>query len=205
MPTFEIEATFTGLVGGVDEVGRGPWAGPVIAAAAVFLEPSALPLSLKEGIKDSKKLPKTKRELIYHELMTLKDFHFGVGQASVEEIDHINILQATYLAMKRAVEALPQKPSVLLIDGKYIPSFEGIQTRPVIGGDGLSFSIAAASIVAKVTRDQLMEDLSKAHPFYGWETNAGYGTAQHQKALKTHGITLHHRRSFAPIRQLMGE
>lgn len=202
MPTFEIESTFTGLVGGVDEVGRGPWAGPVVAAAAVFLEPSALPLSLNDGIQDSKKLSKAKREFIYHELMTLENFHFGMGQASVEEIDRINILQATYLAMKRAVEALPQKPPVLLIDGKQIPSFEGIQTCPVIGGDGLSLSIAAASIIAKVTRDRLMEDLSKDHPFYGWETNAGYGTAQHQNALKIHGITPHHRRSFAPIRQM---
>ena len=204
MPTFEIESTFTGLVGGVDEVGRGPWAGPVIAAAAVFLEPSTLPLSLREGIQDSKKLSKAKREFIYHELMTLKDFHFGMGQASVEEIDRMNILQATYLAMRRAVEALPQKPPVLLIDGKQIPSFEGIQTCPVIGGDGLSLSIAAASIIAKVIRDRFMEDLSKDHPFYGWETNAGYGTAHHQNALKIHGITPHHRRSFAPIRQMGG-
>lgn len=203
MPTFQIESTFKGPVGGVDEVGRGPWAGPVVAAAAVFLDPSSLPSSLFDGIQDSKKLSKAKRETIFETLLTLESFHYGVGMASVEEIDHLNILKATFLAMERATKNLPQIPSTLLIDGKHIPRFEGIQTHPLIGGDGISLSIAAASIIAKVTRDKMMETLAKAYPFYGWETNAGYGTAQHQAALKTHGITSHHRRSFAPIRALV--
>lgn len=203
MPTFQIESTFQGLVGGVDEVGRGPWAGPVVAAAAVFLDPSSLPSSLLDDIQDSKKLSKTKRETIFEVLTNLEAFHYGLGLASVEEIDHLNILKATFLAMERATKNLPQTPPTLLIDGKYIPRFEGIQTLPVIGGDGISLSIAAASIIAKVTRDKMMEELARAYPFYGWETNAGYGTSQHQNALKTHGITPHHRRSFAPIRALV--
>ncbi len=203
MPTFQIESTCQGLVGGVDEVGRGPWAGPVVAAAAVFLDPASLSPFLVEGIQDSKKLPKAKREAIFESLLALKDFHYGIGSASVEEIDQLNILKATFLAMERAVKTLPQTPTTLLIDGKHIPSFEGIQTHPLIGGDGISLSIAAASIIAKVTRDKMMEALAKTYPVYGWETNAGYGTAQHQTALKIHGITPHHRRSFAPIRALV--
>jgi ribonuclease HII len=203
VPTFQIESTFQGLVGGVDEVGRGPWAGPVVAAAAVFLDPVSLPSSLLEDIQDSKKLSKVKREIIFKDLLRLETFQWGLGSASVEEIDRLNILKATFLAMERAIKSLPQVPSTLLIDGKHIPRFEGIQTHPLIGGDGVSLSIAAASIIAKVTRDKMMEELAKAHPFYGWETNAGYGTAQHQNALKIHGITPHHRKSFAPIRALV--
>lgn len=203
MPNFDIETQFKGSVGGVDEVGRGPWAGPVVAGAAVFLDPSSLPPFLSEGIQDSKKLSKAKRDSIYKELLVLKDFHYAIGLASVEEIDRLNILKATFLAMERAVRALPQTPQALLIDGKTIPSFEGVQTRPVIGGDSLSLSIAAASILAKVTRDRMMEALALEHPHYGWERNAGYGTAEHQKALKLHGITHHHRKSFAPIKVLL--
>ena len=203
MPTFEIESHHKGFVGGIDEAGRGPWAGPVVAAAAVFLDPSILPPSLLDGIQDSKKLTKTKRENIYHKLMELKSFHYGIGLASVDEIDSMNILKATFLAMERATHALPQKPETLLIDGKYIPSFKGIRTFPVIGGDGISLSIAAASILAKVTRDKIMAELSETFPSYGWERNAGYGTAEHQEALKIHGITSHHRKSFAPIKALL--
>ena len=201
MPTLEIESHYQGIVGGVDEVGRGPWAGPVMAAVAIFLE--SPPPSLLKNIEDSKKLSKIKRENIYGELMELEAFHYGVGLASVEEIDRLNISKATFLAMARAVQSLPQKPHALLIDGKYIPSFEGIQTRAVIGGDGISLSIAAASILAKVRRDKMMEDLSLEHPNYGWERNAGYGTAEHQKALEIHGVTPHHRRSFAPVKVLL--
>lgn len=201
MPTFEIELLYKGLIGGVDEAGRGPWAGPVVAGVAVFLEPP--PFFLFDNIEDSKKISKAKRELIYGELLKLGSFHYGVGVASVEEIDRLNISKATFLAMKRAVELLPQAPHTLLIDGKYIPSFEGIQTRPVIGGDGISLSIAAASILAKVTRDEMMEKLALEHPEYGWERNAGYGTAEHQNALKSLGVTPHHRKSFAPVRALL--
>lgn len=203
MPNLEIESFYEGLVGGVDEAGRGPWAGPVVAAAAVFLEPLSFSHSLFDGIQDSKKLSKMKRENLYQELTQLKSFNYGIGIASVEEIDRLNILQATFLAMGRAVEALTPQPPTLLIDGKYIPSFQGIQTIPVIKGDDKSLSIAAASILAKVTRDRIMEDLALEHPFYGWEHNAGYGTQLHQDALKTNGITAHHRKSFAPIKKLL--
>ena len=203
MPNLEIESLYKGLVGGVDEAGRGPWAGPVVAAAAVFLEPLPLSHSLFDGIQDSKKLSKMKREQLYQELMKLESFSYGIGIASVEEIDRLNILQATFLAMGRAIEALLPQPQTFLIDGKYIPSFQGIQTIPVIKGDDISLSIAAASIFAKVTRDRMMEYLAQDHPFYGWEHNAGYGTQYHQEALKIHGITPHHRKSFAPIKRLM--
>ncbi|MBP6952632.1 MAG: ribonuclease HII [Alphaproteobacteria bacterium] len=200
MPTLQIEAQHKGIVGGVDEVGRGPWAGPVVAGVAVFCSP--LPSFLSDTIQDSKKLSKSKRDSIYKNLLNLEDFYYGVGVASVEEIDQLNILRATFLAMERAVQSLPEKPHVLLIDGKFIPSFEGIETYPVIKGDSLSLSIAAASILAKVTRDKMMEALAEEYPHYGWERNAGYGTAEHHHALKIHGITPHHRRSFAPIRNL---
>jgi len=202
VPDLEIESQFEAPVGGVDEVGRGPWAGPVVAAVALFLEPSSLPSSLLNDIEDSKKLTKMKREDLYNQLIELTHFEYRIGIASVEEIDQMNISKATFLAMERAVGQLPQIPPTLLIDGKFIPSFSGIKTVPVIGGDGISLSIAAASIIAKVTRDNMMCELAKTHPHYGWESNAGYGTAQHQKALASHGITPHHRRSFAPIRQI---
>lgn len=203
MPSLEIESRYVGLVGGVDEAGRGPWAGPVVAAAALFLDPHSLPSFLQNGIQDSKKLAKAKREHLYQELMTLTSFNYGIGVASVEEIDRLNILKATFLAMERAVRALVQQPQTLLIDGKYIPSFAGIQTIPVIKGDDISLSIAAASIFAKVTRDRIMEELATIYPVYGWERNAGYGTQYHQDALKIHGITPHHRKSFAPIKKLL--
>lgn len=204
MPTFEIEQHYKGLVGGIDEAGRGPWAGPVVAAAAIFLDPPSIPASLYRGIQDSKKLSKAKREHFHQELLALEAFSYGIGMASVEEIDRLNIHKATFLAMERAAQNLAQLPQTLLIDGKYIPSFQGTQTIPVIRGDDVSLSIAAASIFAKVTRDKIMETLAETHPVYGWEHNAGYGTEQHQEALKVHGITPHHRKSFAPIRALLG-
>jgi ribonuclease HII len=202
MPTLQIESTLKGLVGGVDEAGVGPWAGPVVAATAVFLDPQSLPSFLEDGIQDSKKLSKAKRETFFNELTKLEAFHYGIGIASVDEIDQLNILRATLLAMKRSTDNLPQKPSSLLVDGKHTPAFEG-HTRSLVGGDGISLSIAAASILAKVTRDKIMEELALAHPHYGWEKNAGYGTAQHQAALKIHGVTPHHRKSFAPIKALL--
>ena len=200
MPTFEIESQFQGPVGGIDEAGRGPWAGPVVAAVAVFLK--SPPKKLEDAIQDSKKLSKIKREGIFKNLHELENFAFGIGKASVMEIDLHNILQATFLAMRRAVQELPFVPQTLLIDGKFIPTFDGIKAYPVIGGDGKSISIATASILAKVTRDQVMEDLALEYPQYGWERNAGYGTAEHQESLRNYGTTLHHRKSFAPIRAL---
>jgi ribonuclease HII len=203
MPSFNLECQFQGPVGGVDEVGRGPWAGPVVAAVAVFLDFPSLPHFLRDNIQDSKKLTKQKRTAIYEELKTLKNFTYGLGVSTVEEIDQMNISKATFLAMKRAIQSLTQPPQTLLIDGKTVPRFEGFQIHPVIKGDSISFSIAAASILAKVTRDSMMENLALDYPHYGWERNAGYGTAEHQKALALHGVSLHHRKSFAPIRALL--
>ena len=201
MPTFQIESRFQGLVAGVDEAGRGPWAGPVVAAAALFLNPP--PHELEISIQDSKKLSKIKRMHIFKALKELENFLFGIGRASVNEIDQHNILQATFLAMRRAVDNLSLVPQTLLVDGKFIPTFDGIEAHPIIEGDNKSLSIAAASILAKVTRDQEMEALAEDYPYYGWEKNAGYGTAYHQEALKVYGITPHHRRSFAPIQILL--
>lgn len=203
MPTFEIECAYKGLVGGVDEVGCGCLAGPVIAAAAIFLDPSSLPPNLLKTIKDSKKLSKNRREEIYQELIQLETFTYGIGSASVKEIDVLNIRGATFQAMIRAVEELEPQPQTLLVDGNKIPSFQGVEAVPIIKGDDLSYSIAAASIIAKVTRDKLMKALSEDHPVYGWERNMGYGTKNHKKALHIHGITPHHRKSFAPISEYL--
>jgi len=203
VPTFELESTFSGLVCGIDEVGRGPWAGPVVAASFIFLDPPSLSKDLQHTVKDSKKLSPTKREELYHKLVTLTAASHGVGLASVQEIDQLNILKATFLAMERSVTALPQRPHTCLIDGKYVPSFPDMTTHAVIKGDDVSLSIAAASIIAKVTRDRIMADLAKQYPMYNWQKNAGYGTAEHQKALRLYGVSPHHRKSFAPIRKLL--
>jgi ribonuclease HII len=196
MPDYALEQELGGLVAGVDEAGRGPLAGPVVAAAVV-LDIQRLP----DGIDDSKVLLKEHRETLHG--MITATAHVGVGIASVEEIDRINILQATFLAMVRAVEALPVAPSHLLIDGNQRPKTLPCACRTVIGGDAISLSIAAASIVAKVTRDRIMAELSAEHPHYGWERNAGYGTPEHRRALSVVGISPHHRKSFAPIRGLI--
>jgi ribonuclease HII len=203
VPDFKLEAQHSGNVIGIDEVGRGPWAGPVIAAA-VMLDPLLVPASLLQQINDSKKLTKAKRERISFELKAYqnKGCHFAIGQASVEEIDALNIRQATFLAMQRAVENLPFTPDVALVDGNACPKFS-FKAISVIKGDSVSASIAAASIIAKVFRDLLMADLADHHIHYGWERNSGYGTREHQEALSLHGLTPHHRKSFAPIRQLL--
>ena len=193
-PNFLIEKTHEGVVAGVDEVGRGPLAGPVVAAA-VILPKKGVP----RGIDDSKKLTRDMREALFTRIC--KCAVVGIGLASVEEIDRFNILGATKLAMIRAVEALAIAPDVALVDGNQPPKL-ACTTIAVIGGDALSLSIAAASIVAKVTRDRLMVQLAHEHPGYGWEHNAGYGTRKHYEGLKLLGITAYHRRSFAPIRAL---
>jgi ribonuclease HII len=199
MPDFNLEQSLLaqgiGPIAGVDEVGRGPLAGPVLAAA-VILDPQRLPLAAN----DSKKMTAAKREQLFSEIMT--SAQVGIGQASVQEIDDINILQATFLAMRRAIEALPQKPAMLLIDGNRAPDF-GIPARTIISGDAKVLSIAAASIIAKVTRDRLMTQLAQAHPQYDWPHNAGYGTAKHLQALQQHGVTPHHRRTFRPISEMV--
>ena len=203
MPDFSLEqdAIDDGLspVCGVDEAGRGPWAGPVVAGAAI-LDITTLPESLKSGLDDSKKLKSGKRAELFQALQD--SAHLGVGIASVEEIDQMNILQATLTAMRRAVENLGVNPALVLVDGNRAPDLV-CPVRTVIKGDGLSLSIAAASIVAKVTRDRIMADLAEIHPGYGWDRNAGYGTAEHQRALADLGVTDHHRRSFAPIRKII--
>jgi ribonuclease HII len=182
-------------VAGIDEAGRGPWAGPVVAAAAI-LDRARLPDTLAARLDDSKKLKRPVREALFAQMAGCADI--GVGIAEVGEIDRLNILQATLLAMQRAVAALGQAPGAALVDGNIAPKL-AMPVRTVVKGDSLCFSIAAASIAAKVTRDRIMERLAAEHPGYGWERNAGYGTAEHRVALERLGITQHHRRSFAPI------
>lgn len=183
------------LIAGVDEAGRGPWAGPVIAAA-VILDPRNIPA----GIDDSKKLSARKRECLYAQL--LHDARIGVGEASVAEIDAHNILGATLLAMRRAVAALPVTPRITLVDGRHAPQIPG-HFETVIRGDARSLSIAAASIIAKVTRDRIMGDLHTEFPVYGWNANQGYGTKAHQAGLLAHGPAPHHRLSFKPIHKML--
>ena len=196
MPNFELEKQFPNPITGVDEVGRGSLAGPVVAAAVIL--PPDLSMDLINGIDDSKKLKKKVRERLFAELKHISAI--GIGVATITEIDNLNILQATMLSMKRAVETLPKKPIVALIDGKQSPDLD-CRIHTVVKGDSLSISIAAASIVAKVTRDQMMLKLAEKFPGYGWERNCGYGTKEHQNAIQRLGITSEHRRSFAPIRK----
>jgi ribonuclease HII len=184
------------LVAGVDEAGRGPLAGPVVAAAVILPDPQKF--ALPEGIDDSKALTPARRDEIFAGLRGTTTI--GVGVASVDEIDTLNILQATMLAMTRAVRAMDQIPGLALVDGNHLPDLP-CPGDAIIGGDGLCLSIAAASIVAKVIRDRIMEGLARANPSYGWERNRGYGTSEHLGAIKSVGVTCHHRRSFAPVRE----
>ncbi len=183
------------LVCGVDEAGRGPWAGPV-CAAAVILNESNIPT----GLNDSKKLTEAKREALFPLILASADV--GVGLVSAAEIDVLNILQATYLAMSRAVAALKLKPTLALIDGNCAPKLS-CPAQTIIGGDAKSLSIAAASIIAKVTRDRLMCEMDGIFPAYGFARHKGYGTAAHSAALKRYGPCTEHRKSFAPIRALL--
>lgn len=185
------------LTCGIDEVGRGPWAGPVVAAAVIL--PASLP-NFFIAVTDSKKLSTAQREKLYPLLMSCCDV--GIGYASVEEIDQYNILQATFFAMQRAFQALPVVPAKAMVDGNRAPKLP-CETQTVIGGDAKVPAIAAASIIAKVTRDRLMGELDKEFPGYGWAHNAGYGTAAHQAGMNTIGLTPHHRRSFAPVKALL--
>lgn len=184
------------LVAGVDEAGRGPWAGPVVAAAVILRGP------VPDGLDDSKKLSAKRREALFAALLA-SDCLIGVGEASVAEIDTINILAATYLAMTRAVEALSVSPAHVLVDGNRLPRWHWPATA-IVGGDGCEPAISAASIIAKVTRDRIMTRLDALHPGYGWVTNQGYGTAAHSQALITRGATPHHRASFAPVKAVLG-
>ncbi|MFI5001247.1 MAG: ribonuclease HII [Reyranellales bacterium] len=199
MPSFEYEKRFAGPIAGVDEAGRGPLAGPVFAAAAIIDRERATRKLLKL-IDDSKKLTPERRERAYESMIASGGVQFAVAEASVEEIDRINILQATFLAMRRAVQALTVAPLLALIDGNRAPPQLGCRAETIVGGDAQSYSIAAASIFAKVARDRHMVMLAEAFPGYGWESNRGYGSAQHLQALKQLGPTPHHRMSFAPLR-----
>jgi len=197
-PSYEIEESVGAphkIVCGVDEVGRGPLAGPVIAAA-VILNPTLIPYDLN----DSKKLSAKKREYLNEQILACAECAYG--EASLEEIDELNILHASMLAMQRAVKNLPRKVDHILVDGNRLPDFEAPATA-IIKGDQKSVSIAAASIIAKIKRDFLMKKLAKIHPEYGWERNSGYGTREHMEALNLVGPSRFHRKSFSPICDLM--
>ena len=185
-----------GLIAGVDEAGRGPLAGPVVAAA-VILDARA-PI---EGLADSKQLSPRRREQLFDEIRA-KALCCSIAQASVQEIDRLNILQATMLAMQRAVKGLRLKPNKVLVDGNRLPSLE-VLAEAVVSGDALIPAISAASILAKVTRDRLLNELHALHPGYGFDRHKGYGTAQHMLALQTLGPLDVHRRSFAPVAQAL--
>ena len=196
MPDFLIERRAGGRVAGVDEVGRGALAGPVVAAAVIFRRPP--PAALARLIDDSKALSVARRQAAYDALTAHEAVEITLGAASVGEIARINILQATLLAMHRAVARLAVPPDLALIDGNQPPPL-ACKLRCVPGGDATSLSIAAASIVAKVVRDRLMARLSVRFPHYGWERNAGYGTESHRAALARHGACHHHRAGFGSV------
>jgi ribonuclease HII len=219
MPDFALESALRTLHGaghggdnvlviGLDEAGRGPWAGPVMAAAA-WLDPERCPAELRRGLDDSKRLsPKRRAELLVmlEESAACGTAALGLGEAGVAEIDEANILQASLRAMARAAADLAARsgrtPEAALVDGNRLPALP-CPAQAVVGGDGLSLSIAAASILAKVSRDRRMAALAKAHPGYGWERNQGYGTAEHRAALARLGVTPQHRRSFRPVREAL--
>ncbi len=200
MPSFLFENQYTCLAAGVDEVGCGCWAGPVVASA-VIIHQDSFPQPLQEYIHDSKKLSLPQRESVYARLMELPKsiFDFGIGEASVEEIDTLNIRKASFRAMERAIAALTLSPHVILLDGKIIPRDWPYKVEAIPKGDQKSYSIAAASIIAKVTRDRAMQELHEHYPYYGWQRNVGYGTKLHEAALDQYGVSEHHRRSYAPI------
>lgn len=196
--SFETAAAAKGFtaIAGVDEVGRGPLAGPV-CAAAVILDPHNIP----EGLNDSKKLTAATRDALFDQLMACADV--SIAEATVAEIDEINILRASHLAMVRAIDGLSAPADYILIDGNMVPRGLITPNETIVKGDSRSLSIAAASIVAKVWRDRLMVDLAQQHPGYGWDTNAGYPTPVHKKALQNLGVTPHHRRSFKPVHNIL--
>ena len=210
-PDYALEQPFCrqGAVIGVDEAGRGPWAGPV-TATAFWINPERKD-KLPKTLTDSKKLSALKREQIRQELCAPDNSHlWAIRHASVAEIDRAGILPATFSAMADAVYSLADllaqrhniQLSMVLIDGNLLPPFD-VPCQAVISGDSRSLSIAAASVLAKVARDEVMRDLSNTYPDYGWQTNAGYGTKSHQNALQEFGVTPHHRKSFAPIKNLL--
>ena len=203
MPDFSLEESLglstRAVIVGVDEVGRGPLAGPV-TAAAVFVDRQKITSDLLTKIDDSKKIPQKQRATISKQIEGIAII--GIGWASSSEIDQLNILEASMLAMQRAIFSLRKQiildPDYILIDGNKVPRLD-FPSKAIVRGDEKSISIAAASIVAKCKRDAFMTSLSKLYPYYGWEKNAGYGTREHLAAIEREGITTHHRRSFKPI------
>ena len=189
-------------VAGVDEAGRGPLAGPVVAAAVQFPKRILSPKEpeVLEGLTDSKALSATKRAALFEELSSLRSVHIGVGSCSAAEIDELNILRATHLAMKKAIDALPYKPKLALVDGLPVQGLS-CDHHAIVKGDRRCFSIAAASIVAKETRDRMLEELALTYPEYGFEQHKGYGTKKHLEALRKYGPCPEHRRSFRPVRE----
>ena len=197
-PSFEFEAQFPHPVAGLDEVGYGAWAGPVVAAAVV-LDPK-IPQTVLEKLDDSKRLSAQKREEVFELIQTYASI--GIGEASVEEIENTNIRLAALKAMERAFANLSIVPKAALVDGRSKPNLP-CPTSLIIKGDQRSYSIAAASIVAKVYRDRFMQKLALEHPEFGWERNVGYGTARHQDGLARVGVTQWHRKTYAPIRLIL--
>lgn len=199
-PNFEIEQSYMdrgySAIAGVDEVGRGPLCGPV-TAAAVILDPSRIPT----GLNDSKKLSAKVRDRLFNEIMDTAQV--GYAHVPPQEIDELNILWASMRAMELAVAQLAVSPGFVLVDGNRVPAAFGLEAEAVVKGDGRSVSIAAASIIAKTLRDRLMQDLAKEYPQYGWDQNAGYPTKSHLEALRVHGVTPHHRRSFKPVHNIL--
>ena len=205
MPDWNEEAKYQGLIAGIDEAGRGPWVGPVVAAAVTFHTHNINPILLN-ALNDSKKLSAKKREELYELLKQEAQngkLNYGIGEASAQEIDDMNILQATFLAMQRAVEELPQIPDMAIIDGNRQPKKFPCPSVTLIKGDATSYSVAAASIIAKVYRDRLMTELARQYPGYGFEKNAGYGTKSHIEGLQKFGITPEHRKSYRPIAEML--
>ena len=187
------------IVAGVDEAGRGPLCGPVVAGAVVFLKYDFDDMPI---ISDSKQMSEKQRDIAYNWITNNKDIVWSVAQCSATEIDELNILRASLTAMKRAIDGLKIKPEYCLVDGNKMP--DKINGMAVVKGDAKSLSIAAASILAKVTRDRIMHDLAKIFPEYGWDKNAGYPTQQHLQAIEKYGINEHYRKTFGPVKKILG-
>lgn len=199
MPDFELENMYDGPVFGLDEVGRGPLAGPVVAAC-VYIPKSCYEQAFIRELKDSKTIPKPRLEKLY--ALITEHCEWRVAEITPEEVDRINVLQASLQAMALALQSMSVAPAFALVDGNQLPELP-CSAQSVVKGDNKSYSIAAASIVAKVTRDRIMKDLHREFPHYGWESNAGYGAKVHMDGINMHGITPHHRKSFAPIKNFL--